>query len=119
MHLSRNDLGHRLQLERKRIGLNQDEFAQSIGVAKRTLAGYEGGTGEIGAAALALAYELGVDVLYVLTGSRSLMPADALTAEETEFLYHYRQIPAEDRDGLNKIVSSMSAMGGNYQFGKR
>lgn len=119
MHLSREAIGARLQEERKRIGLNQDDFSQRIGVAKRTLAGYESGSGEVGAAALAMAAGLGVDVLYVVTGERTPMPADCLSAEEAEFLHYYRQIPAADRAGLNKIAAAMAAMGDSYQVGKR
>ena len=119
MHLSKEAIGSRLQEERKRTGLNQDEFAQQVGVAKRTLAGYEGGTGDVGAAVLAMAAELGVDVLYVVTGERKPQAADSITAQETELLEHYRQLPAEDRSGVTKIVMAMSAMAGNYQVGKR
>ena len=108
MHLSRDGIGNRLQLERKRLGLNQEEFAQKIGVAKRTLAGYEAGAADIGALPLSRAYEIGMDVMYVLSGKRSLMAPDALSGEETELVNRFRQLPQEDRAGTMKMVTAMA-----------
>lgn len=107
MHLSREAIGNRLQEERKRIGLNQDEFAQRVGVAKRTLAGYESGSGEIGAAALALAAALGIDVLYVVTGERKPLPAESLTSAESGLLDQYRRLSEIDRSGIKKIIHAL------------
>lgn len=112
MHLSREAIGSRLQEERKRIGLNQDEFAQRVGVAKRTLAGYESGSGEVGAAALAQAAALGVDVLYVVTGERKPQPADSLTPGEAELLNHYRDLPQADQAGAARMVTALAEMVG-------
>lgn len=37
-------IGRRLAEAREKAGLNQDELAELIGVTKRTIGGYEGGT---------------------------------------------------------------------------
>lgn len=108
MHPSRDAIGSRLQEERKRIGLNQDDFAKRVGVAKRTLAGYESGSGEIGASALALAAVLGVDVLYVVTGERKLQPTESMTAAEAELLNQYRGLPEVDQIGTVRMVSALA-----------
>jgi transcriptional regulator with XRE-family HTH domain len=108
LHLSREAIGSRLQEERKRIGLNQDDFAQRIGVAKRTLAGYESGTGEVGAAALAMASELGVDVLYVVTGELKPVAESILMIEELELVLNYRQLPELDRAGANRMITALA-----------
>jgi hypothetical protein len=57
-------------------------------------------------------------VLYVVIGERKPRAADSISASEADLLDHYRQLPAEDRAGLTKIVTAMSAMAGNYQVGK-
>lgn len=116
MHLSRGAIGARLQEERKRVGLHQDDFAQRVGVAKRTLAGYESGSGEIGAAALALAALLGVDVLYVVTGERKPQPSDSLTAREADLLSNYRGLPEADQAGAARMVSALAETAARYQF---
>ncbi|RTV91056.1 XRE family transcriptional regulator [Pseudomonas aeruginosa] len=97
LHPSRVEIGARLQAERKRIGLNQDEFAQHLGVAKRTIAGYEGGGGDIGASVLAVAAELGVDVLYVITGRRTPAELDAFGQAELDVLGYMLAMDAEDK----------------------
>ncbi|MDH0894671.1 MULTISPECIES: transcriptional regulator [unclassified Pseudomonas] len=112
MHLSKEAIGCRLQEERKRIGLNQDVFAREVGLGKRTLAGYEGGTGEIGAVALALAAELGVDVLYVVTGERKPQAADSINAAEAKVLECYRALPAADQGVLERTAAVLAEAAG-------
>lgn len=113
------NIGERLKEERKRLGLNQADMAALAGASKTSQFNYEKGERSPDAEYLAAAAAQGVDVLYVITGNRALPPADSLTAEEVEFLHHYRKIPADDRAGLNKIAVAMAAMGDSYQFGKR
>lgn len=108
MHPSRSAIGSRLQEERKRIGLNQDDFAKRVGVAKRTLAGYESGSGEIGASALALAAVHGVDVLYVVTGERKPQLTESITAAEAGLLSLYRELPEVDQIGTARMVSALA-----------
>lgn len=114
MHLSREAIGSRLQEERKRLGLNQDAFAQQVGVAKRTLAGYEGGSGDIGAMVLAHAAGLGLDVLYVVTGQRTPALANSFSDDEADLVAHYRQLPEGDRAHTHKMVNALAEMAGRY-----
>lgn len=115
MHLSREAIGNRLQEERKRLGLNQDVFASQVGVAKRTLAGYEGGTGEVGALVLAHAAALGVDVLYVVTGQRTPETASSFSGDEVALVEHYRQLPDGDRQHTHKMLTALAAMVGRAE----
>lgn len=110
MHLSREAIGARLQEERKRIGLNQEDFSQRIGVAKRTIAGYESGSGEVGAAALALAAGLGVDVLYVVTGERTPRASEGISASEALMLENYRSLSAKDQDAVVRLTAGLLLM---------
>lgn len=65
-----SQIGERLKEERQRLGLPQREMAQLSGVSREMWAKYEAGA-EPGAAALARLAAHGVDVLYVLTGTRA------------------------------------------------
>lgn len=115
MHLSKEAIGNRLQEERKRLGFNQDVFAQQVGVAKRTLAGYEGGSGDIGALVLAQAATLGLDVLYVVTGQRTPAAASSFTGDEVDLVAHYRQLPDSDRAHTHKMVTALAEMAGRSE----
>ena len=112
MHLSREAIGYRLQEERKRLGLNQDVFAAEVGVAKRTLAGYEGGAGDVGALVLAHAALLGVDVLYVVTGQRTPEAANSFNGDEIDLVEHYRQLPSADQVSALKMLCALAEMFG-------
>ncbi|CAE6923617.1 HTH cro/C1-type domain-containing protein [Pseudomonas marincola] len=115
MHLSKEAIGNRLQEERKRLGFNQDVFAQQVGVAKRTLAGYEGGSGDIGALVLAHAATLGLDVLYVVTGQRTPEAASSFTVDEADLVANYRKLPDSDRVHTHKMITALSEMAGRYE----
>ncbi|MEX6717508.1 helix-turn-helix domain-containing protein [Pseudomonas aeruginosa] len=108
MHSFREVIGARLQEERKRIGLNQDDFAQRIGVAKRTLAGYEGGNADVGAEALSAATTLGVDVLYVITGRRLPPELDSLSQTELDVVGYLREMNDDDRATFVRMAHGLS-----------
>ncbi|OCG20048.1 hypothetical protein A9G22_01655 [Gilliamella sp. App2-1] len=61
-------IGLRLRDERERLGYNQTNFAEHAGITRKTLFGYETGARSPDAASLAAWEELGLDVLYVVTG---------------------------------------------------
>lgn len=63
-------LGERLKLERQRLGLNQADFGAKVGVSKTSQFNYEAGDRSPDTAYLQQAFELGVDVHYVVTGQR-------------------------------------------------
>lgn len=65
-------IGERLKAERERLGLNQTDFGALGGVQKQAQLKYERGDRNPDSAYLASVSEAGVDVLYVLTGRRSV-----------------------------------------------
>ncbi|QKI69074.1 helix-turn-helix domain-containing protein [Achromobacter xylosoxidans] len=69
-------LGLRLAEERDRLGLTQERFGELAGVSRNSQANYEKGARQPDAAYLELIASAGVDVLYVLTGARSLSEKD-------------------------------------------
>lgn len=64
-------LNVRLKSERTRLGLTQPEFAEAAGAKKRTLIDWEKGVSSPTAMQLSALAEIGVDVLFVLTGLRT------------------------------------------------
>jgi len=112
-------IGERLKEERSRLKLSQTDLGAIGGVGKTTQINYEKDAGSPDGRYLAAVAAAGVDVLYVVTGERKPQPADSVTAEEADLLDRFRQLPPEDRAGLDKIITAMSAMAGNYQAGKR
>ena len=107
MHDS-EDIGARLQAERKRLGLNQDQFGDALGVSKRTQAGYEAGTTDPSTTYLrAAALELGVDVLFVVTGVVTPQPVGGLSVEEDRLVNQYRSLPDGDQQAVDRIVGAM------------
>lgn len=79
-------IGERLKAERERLGLNQTDFGALGGVQKQAQLKYERGDRNPDSAYLASVSEAGVDVLYVLTGRRSVTysaGADGQTATVT------------------------------------
>lgn len=63
-------IGERLKSERERLGFTQQQFADFVGVTRKTLFGYETGARAPDAAALAVWSGVGVDALFVVTGVR-------------------------------------------------
>ncbi|MEO1819448.1 MULTISPECIES: helix-turn-helix transcriptional regulator [Pseudomonadaceae] len=109
MHHLRVETGARLQEERNRLGLIQAEFADKIGVAKRTLAGYEGGSSDIGATVLDAAGRLGIDVLYVVTGARQAPAVESLSHEEAHLISRFRVLDDEGRGMIVRLVNDLAS----------
>lgn len=85
-------LGSRLRDERKRLGMNQTEFVELIGVSRGSQVAYEADKKIPGGAYLASIEKVGIDVLYVLTGKRT-PKTEGLTTESPEekaLLENYR-----------------------------
>jgi len=116
LHHSRALIGARLQLERQRVGLTQGEFAEKLGIAKRTLAGYEGGTGDIGASVLEIARGLGVDVLYVVSGIYTPTPETTLSEHEAQLVNDYRKMRREDQGSAQRLVSALAETAERYDI---
>lgn len=79
----------RLKEERKRLKMNQTQFAELAGTTKNSQLNYEKGNVCPSATYLAAIAAAGVDVQYILTGQRSSEPV--LTPEEKEALAAWRR----------------------------
>ena len=112
MHLSKEAIGNRLQIQRKQLGFIQERFAAELAISKRTLAGYEAGTSDIGASVLAKASELGVDVQFVVTGKHALAGADAISAPESDLLEHFRKLPEGEQGYTRTMIAALAEKAG-------
>jgi transcriptional regulator with XRE-family HTH domain len=96
-------IGERLKEERLRLGMNQPDFAGIGGVGKNTQINYEKDERSPDADYLAEIGKAGVDLMYVLTGQRSLAVAEGLAPDETALLERYRTLTDEDRQTLDRV----------------
>jgi transcriptional regulator with XRE-family HTH domain len=121
------NIGQRLREERERLGLSQERFAAVGGVQKRAQINYESGERVPDAHYLEGIALLGVNLLYVVTGTRDAEPPPAVTAEERLLLDYYRDAqPALRKAAVAALLSghtggasmNMSNLGnGNVQVG--
>lgn len=106
-------IAERLKAERERLSLSQTSFAEVCGVQKRSQINYEKGerSPDMAYIAALIAADIGVDVLYVITGVRS--GNTATTPVEMAYLRNCRALPtAEARlAGLNGLVALRKAYG--------
>ena len=108
MHLS-EEIGSRLQEERKRCGMTQKQVAEALGIAKRTQANYEAGSSDATASYLCkVAAQFDFDVPYILTGRRSTLALDSLNEVEDSIVQQYRSIPSDDQRAIRRFVKAMA-----------
>lgn len=104
------NIGLRLRGERERLGLTQDALATAVRVSKRALINYEKGERSPDAELLAAAAEVGLDVLYVLTGQRSQpVPAVAeLRPDQAALLDNYEHSDEVARQAAQRLLDPRS-----------
>ena len=108
MHLS-EEIGSRLQEERKRCGLTQLQIAEALGIAKRTQANWESGASDATASYLSrLANEFGFDVPYILSGVRTTLASAALSHEEDVVIRQFRSLLEEDQRAIRRYVKALA-----------
>lgn len=78
MQVIQDGLSRRLQSERKRVGLTQDQLRSTTGLSKVTLSGYENGATSPTVHFLADISKQGLDVHYILFGGHELQGAAQL-----------------------------------------
>lgn len=103
-------MGERLKEERLRLGVSQTALAEKCGVTKNTQLAYEKGERSPDGAYFAIAVELGIDLLYVVTGERKPEGAEAFTAEEANLLRLYRGLSVDDRDGAARMIMGLALL---------
>lgn len=100
----------RLKQERQRLHMNQTEFAGSGGVQKQAQFTYEKGLRYPDASYLARIAEIGVDVLYLLTGRASDPATLALDPDEERLLAGYRELKPREKRGVLALVAAITGV---------
>jgi len=85
-------IGERLRAERERLGLTQPVFAGAAKTEKRTLINWEKGVSSPTATQLAALSVIGADILYIVTGQRTVA---SLSNDENELLTLFRAAPIQ------------------------
>ncbi|MDH4585620.1 helix-turn-helix transcriptional regulator [Pseudomonas sp. BN415] len=102
-------IGDRLKQERERLGSNQTDFAAQAGVSKNTQYNYEKGDRSPDAAYLAAIADVGVDILYVVTGQHVPLPADSISAADSRILEQYHSLSEKDQEAVAHLISALAA----------
>jgi transcriptional regulator with XRE-family HTH domain len=97
----------RLKQERRRLHMNQTEFASAGGVQKQAQFTYEKGMRYPDAGYLAGIAEVGADVLYLLTGRTSNPSTLALERDEERLLAGYRELKPREKRGVLGLVAAI------------
>ncbi len=97
----------RLKQERRRLRMNQTEFASTGGVQKQAQFTYEKGLRYPDASYLAGIAEVGVDVLYLLTGRTSDPATLVLDPDEERLLAGYRELKSREKRGVLGLVAAI------------
>jgi transcriptional regulator with XRE-family HTH domain len=97
------DIGKRLKEERERLGYSQPAFASLVNASKSSLIRWEAGTQMPDASALAAWAAIGLDVLYVVMGSRS---PTTLNKREEALLDNYRNCDAHGQSIIESVTSA-------------
>lgn len=97
----------RFKAERERLGLTQPKVAALTDVGKTTVINWEKGTSSPTAVQLSALADVGLDVLYVVTGkfSGGVEPAPTLSEDERLLLHYYRDAePAVRRAAMGALI---------------
>lgn len=97
--------GERLASERRRLGKTQSEFAALVGTDSQKQSLYETSKRELRGDYLSAIAAVGVDVLFVLTGSRQT--GGMLDPAEAEVLESFRALPFNGQCALRYVAGSM------------
>ena len=102
-------VGERLREERERLGKNQTDFGVSAGVSRGTQKAYELESSSPDVRYLSGLQELGVDVHYVLTGSRGDTDLNNLSDVESAVLGNMRRMSEDDRNVLLRTAAAFAS----------
>ena len=102
------EISERLLIERKRLGLQQDDARKTLDVAYSTMSRYENGHRSPDMVMARKLHDIGYDIGYVITGKRLSETASDLTDDEVKWLELYRQ--SKRRDELVRLVKAYESM---------
>lgn len=98
--------GERLLNERKRMGKNQKDSGLLIGVTVQTWLAYEKGSRKLDHEQISLLYEAGFDVMFLISGNKSV--PSLLSQSEQELIRLFHQVPENDHSALIKMIRAFA-----------
>jgi transcriptional regulator with XRE-family HTH domain len=101
-------LANRLRSEREAQGLSQREVAMLGNIQANAQGHYENGQRWPRADYLSLIHAAGFDVQYIITGVRRPLARATLSDHEYVVIKSFRLIGADDRDAIERIVTSLA-----------
>ena len=113
----------RFKSERERLALTQPRVADLTGVGKTTVINWEKGLSSPTAVQLSALAEVGLDVLYVITGQRAggasaPPPPRAVSEGDRILLDNFHAAPAQVQAGVKTALGAF-APGGSARRGKQ
>lgn len=100
-------IGTRLKSERKRLDLSQQELGAIGGIEANAQGLYERGKRFPNAGYLGAIAEVGVDVLFVITGTRKVLAVEAVTAGDMKLLTELDGLPDEVQEDIKRLISTL------------
>lgn len=100
-------IGIRLKSERKRLDFSQQELGAIGGIEANAQGLYERGKRFPNASYLGAIAEAGVDVLFVITGTRKVLASDAITAADTKLLRELEGLPEGVQKDIKRLISTL------------
>ena len=107
----------RFKSERERLALTQPRVADLTGVGKTTVINWEKGLSSPTAVQLSALAEVGLDVLYVVTGQRAggasaPPPPRAVSEGDRILLDNFHAAPAQVQAGVKTALGAFASAGG-------
>lgn len=103
--------GERIKSERERLGFNQTDFAALAGASKHSQINWEKGASFPNSMVLRAWADAGLDVLYVVTGQRSLASqkeVENFSPEKKELLEAFDGMTPEQRRAILEVGKGLS-----------
>lgn len=112
-----NTIGFRLREERDKLGLNQTDFAKLVGQSRGSQAHYERDERAPDARYLSSLAEIGIDVLYILTGNKTPTSMDEVSMEEQKLIENYRAMDDSAKLNIQAVGDSFAQSKPNLKTG--
>lgn len=103
---SLEDIAVRIKSERERLGINQLAFAAIAEATKRSQINWEQGAAMPNAGVLAAWAKVGADVLYIVTGNRSVDLTSTFSPDKEVLLQAYDAAPVAVRNAALAVLLS-------------
>lgn len=102
-------IGERLKHERERLDISAAKMAEIGGVVRTVQYNYEKNVSKPDAEYLAKISEIGVDILYVITGQRTPKGDAPLGDDEARLVKNYNRVGDNEKAAAQQLLSTLAA----------